>query len=248
MERWRWLPRELGERYVLINIATFQLGVYENDTVIQTHNIIVGRTYRQTPVFSNELKYLIINPWWEVPHNIARIDLLPKFQKNTKIISDLKYVVLDAKGSEIDGVKINWKHYSDTHFPFRLRQAPGDQNALGKVKFMFPNSHNVYIHDTPNKELFLDSNRTYSSGCIRVQHPFKLAQWVLKDKETWPMEKILTVANSDSETVVNLSKKIPVHFLYLTIDAVDNAVVFKADIYQRDEKLLHALTKSRENE
>jgi len=242
LERWRWLPRDLGTRHLRVNIAGFQLEAWEGGQRVQVHDTIVGRTYRQTPVFSANMRYLIVNPWWEVPPSIAVQDKLPQFRRDPGVIAERGYVILDRNDEMVDPATINWNGGSASRFPYRIRQRPGPENALGRIKFMFPNVHNVYIHDTPSRELFESGQRDFSSGCIRVAQPFELAKWVLAGREDWPAETLGNTVESGTETRIDLNSLIPVHILYFTVVAdEDVGFRFLHDIYGRDAAVLAAL-------
>lgn len=243
LERWRWLPDDLGKQHLRVNIADYQLEVHLGTDVAVVHDVVVGRNQRQTPIFSSKMSYLVFNPWWETPAKLARLDLLPKFQARPELVAELGYQVLSLDGKVLDASAIDWRRYSAQHFPFRLRQAPGKNNALGAVKFMFPNMHAVYLHDTPAKELFAKTRRDFSSGCIRVQNPIDLAEWLLQSRGDWPRSRIEAVLAMGRETTVTLAEKIPVHLLYWTVVADDDRddVRFIEDIYSRDARVLAAL-------
>lgn len=243
LERWRWLPDDLGKQHLRVNIADYQLEVHMGSDVAVVHDVVVGRNQRQTPIFSSKMSYLVFNPWWETPAKLARLDLLPKFQARPELVAELGYQVLSPDGKILDARSIDWHRYSAKHFPLRLRQAPGKHNALGAVKFMFPNMHAVYLHDTPSKELFAKTRRDFSSGCIRVQNPIDLAEWLLQSKGDWPRSRIEAVLAMGRETTVTLAEKIPVHLLYWTVVADDDSgdVRFIEDIYSRDARVLAAL-------
>ena len=243
LERLRWLPGDLGERHVRVNIAGFEVGAYENGVRVQTHRAIVGRLERQTPVFSNHIRYIVINPWWETPASIARKDELPLFRRDPDAVRRLGFQVLDrATGEVLDPSTIDWHQVPAQSFPYRLRQAPGPLNALGQVKIMFPNRHNVYLHDTPKRQLFERSQRTFSSGCIRVQDVMDLVRWLLDDPERWGAEQIQAAVESGYERVVRLDRQVPVHILYLTAASTpDGMVRYLPDIYGRDDAVLAAL-------
>lgn len=186
LERWRWLPEDLGDRYVLVNIAGFQLRVMEAGESVLQMRVVTGRPYRQTPVFSDQISYLVFSPYWHVPHSLATQDKLPVFQKNPDLVAQQGFEVFRGWGAgaqPIDPSTIDWQRLSAANFPYRLRQRPGPQNALGQVKFMFPNRHSVYLHDTPTRGLFRRSERGFSSGCIRVERPAELAAYLLEDSE-----------------------------------------------------------------
>lgn len=244
MERWRWLPENLGERHIRVNIADYRLEAREKGKVERIHDIIVGRTYRKTPVFSDHIAYIVFNPWWETPPRLARQDKLPLFRNNPETVKELGFEVLDKSGKPVSPDTINWAAYDTSNFPYRLRQRPGPLNALGQVKIMFPNKHNVYLHDTPSRELFLKSERAFSSGCVRVADTLALAEWLLKDTPGWSRERINNVTNSGKEARVNLNQKVPVHILYFTtVTEPDQSIRFVNDIYDRDQRLISALTR-----
>lgn len=242
LERWRWLAEDLGPRHIRVNIADFRLEAWDAGHPVRSHDVIVGRTYRKTPVFSDMMSYVVFNPWWDVPHNIARLDKLRDFKSDPTSIGRLGYEVFDKTNKRIDATGIDWGAYSAQHFPFRLRQRPGPENALGEIKLMFPNRHSVYLHGTPAQELFKNSKRDFSSGCIRVHRVLDLAEWVLRDTPGWDRERMEATVKSGRETRLNLSKKLPIHILYMTVVAKpDGSVRFLQDIYDRDRRLFLAL-------
>ncbi|WP_112072761.1 murein L,D-transpeptidase [Hyphomonas sp. GM-8P] len=245
LERWRWLPHDLGERSVLANIASFDVTTFEQETPTSSYAAIFGKAQRQTPIFSDEIEYIVFNPWWEIPDSIARKDKLTQFRQDPAAITRLGYQVLDRQGRKVDPATIDWNAVSAETFPYRLRQAPGPQNALGQVKIMFPNSHNVYLHDTNDKSLFDSDERIFSSGCVRVQNPLDLAAWILKETPGWDRMTIETVVASGDETRVDLKSVVPVYVVYMT--TVSNAcgdVTYLKDIYGRDAAVLSALQPS----
>ncbi len=245
MERWRWLPRNLGKRYILVNIAGFSLDVYEDNRHMMDMRVVVGRQYRRTPVFSKDMTYLVISPYWHIPPNIALKDKLPLIRKNPGYLEQERIRVFHGAGAEmreIDAKTVDWATITGRNFSYRLRQDPGPFNALGRVKFMFPNKYNVYLHDTPSQELFAKTVRTFSSGCIRIEKPIELAEYLLKDYPEWTRERILSTADRRIERTVQIKKPLPVHLLYWTawIDR-DGRMQFRNDIYKRDELLDRAL-------
>ncbi len=246
LERWRWLPEDMGNKHIRVNIANYQLEARNEGSVSDVHDVVVGRTYRQTPVFSANMTYLVFNPWWEVPVSLARQDLLPKFQNDPTVVSRLGYQILDSDNNDVSSHNIKWRHYSESNFPFRIRQKPGALNALGRVKLMFPNEHYVYLHDTPSRELFDKTRRDFSSGCIRVKNPIDLVEWVLSGDESWSRNEIDYAVESGKESRVSIKNPIPVHILYWTVVIDSNAknIRFIDDIYKRDEPVLTALNSS----
>ncbi|ACL05167.1 ErfK/YbiS/YcfS/YnhG family protein [Desulfatibacillum aliphaticivorans] len=245
LERWRWMPQNLGDRHILVNIADFHLAVVENGEELLAMKAIVGKLYRKTPVFSGRLTYLVISPYWDVPPSIARKDKLPLMQKDPNYFTANHFLVYQGWGAdsrEIDPASVDWKALGPNNFPYRLRQKPGPGNALGRIKFMFPNKHNVYIHDTPSHDLFAKSQRNFSSGCIRIQDPIGLAEYLLKDAPGWNREAIEDAVDNKIEKTVSLSRPIPVHIMYFTaFGDTRGAVHFRNDIYGRDARLLEAL-------
>jgi L,D-transpeptidase YcbB len=242
LERWRWLNRDLGERYIMVNIANFDLKLIENGTIIFDAEVIVGRPYRQTPVFSSTMTYLVLNPDWTIPPVILRNDVIPAVIANPGYLAEKRMKVLSRDGREIDPASIDWKGAVRSGFPYLIRQEPGPDNTLGRAKFMFPNQYNVYIHDTPARELFARTERTFSSGCIRVDRPLELAEHLLGDNAEWDDARIEQVVNQGRQRTVTLRRPVPVHLLYLTAWADEKGIVyFRRDIYERDPALLTAL-------
>ncbi len=246
MERWRWLPQDLGKRHILVNIANFELEVFEEDQRVMVIRVVVGKGYRRTPVFSDKMTYVVMCPYWHIPQNIAVQDKLPLIQKNPNYLVQQRMKVFEGWGSdarEVDPKTIDWSRVTEKNFTFRLRQDPGPWNALGRVKFMFPNKFNVYLHDTPSQELFSKTTRAFSSGCIRLERPIDLAEYVLRGNLNWGRERILAAIGKNVEQTVPLPEPIPVHVLYWTAwVGEDRAVHFRSDIYGRDNLLDKALS------
>ncbi len=239
MERLRWLPDTLEKRYVLVNIADFTLQLMEgNDTLLQMKTI-VGKDYRETPVFNSRITYLVFSPTWTVPPGIQKADVIPATAKNVNYLKEKNMIVLNARGQQVDPASINWKRDG---MRYTIRQVPGPQNALGRVKFMFPNKYNVYLHDTPSRELFSRDERTLSSGCIRVEKPFELARLLLEDMPDWTDDRIRQAMNSGSPRTVVLKSQPGVYLFYLTswADSAGN-VYYRNDIYNRDAEVFAGL-------
>jgi murein L,D-transpeptidase YcbB/YkuD len=235
LERGRWLPCGFSEYYLLVNIANFSLEVFENGEKVAAYNIVAGKPARKTPVFSSQVTYLVFNPTWTVPPTILREDVLPEVRKSDEFLRSRNIHVLDSKGNELDMDAVNWDDPSVSGFIYR--QEPGPGNALGAVKFMFPNNFNIYLHDTPSKELFQRTERAFSSGCIRVQDPLKLAAYLLRGQDRWDEAAIRNiVAEKQTQTVV-LERKPDIHILYMTCWVRDGILYFRKDIYERDERL-----------
>lgn len=248
LERWRWLPQNLGTRYVLVNIAAFHLWVIENGEQVLEMRVVTGKPYRQTPVFSDQISYLVFSPYWHVPHSLATRDLLPTFKKDPSRVTKQNFQILQGWGAQarpLDPESIDWSSLSANHFPYRLRQGPGPQNALGQVKFMFPNEHNVYLHDTPTRTHFSLSERSFSSGCIRLERPIDLAEYLLRETPNWSRQRIEQSVGQESEVTAVLNQPVPVHLLYWTAWAdTDGTVHFRNDVYQRDTEVESALDAS----
>lgn len=247
LERWRWLPQELGEKYILVNIAAFELYLLESGNDALRMKVVVGKPYRRTPVFSDRMTYLVLNPYWNVPRKIATEDLLPKFRKDPGLSKKLGIKVFHGWGAdaqEIDPTKIDWTQISKNNFPFHLRQDPGPENALGQVKFMFPNKFEVYLHDTPARDLFQKESRIFSSGCIRLEKPLELAQYLMEGERRGGRKALEQLLQKEKSFSVRLPKTVPVHLLYWTawVDR-ENMLHFRPDVYDRDKSLGEALAK-----
>ncbi|MDQ2076089.1 murein L,D-transpeptidase [Marinimicrobium sp. ABcell2] len=246
LERWRWLPSSLGEEYILVNIAGFDMRVVSQGETVMEQRVVVGRPYRRTPVFTGRMSYLVLNPSWEVPHKLAVQDQLPRIRSSLNYLDEMGFSVLQGWGPSevrIDPAEVQWSKLSPRNFPYRLRQSPGPQNALGQVKFMFPNRHNVYLHDTPARGLFAEDDRALSSGCIRVEDPQRLTLWLLSERANlMSPERIGRTFESGQETTVRLNRPLPVHLLYWTAWVDDQGrIQYRGDVYQRDQALINAL-------
>ncbi len=242
LERARWLPYDLGERYVLVNIAGFWAEVIEKGHSELRMKVIVGKAYQQTPAFSDEITYLELNPYWNVPRSIAVSEILPAIIEDPEYLSRNNMEVIggwEAEASVVDPQTIDWESVRHGRFPYRFRQKPGSGNALGRVKFMFPNDFSVYMHDTPARHLFQRDVRTFSHGCIRVSQPLAFARYLLGQRG-WSQSRIQQVIDEGTRTVVPLRQKLPVHVTYLTAWE-DGRVHFRADVYGRDARLAGAL-------
>jgi murein L,D-transpeptidase YcbB/YkuD len=242
LERWRWLPDDLGRRHLRANIAGFDVVAYNNGVAERTHLTIVGRSFRKTPVFSDAVSYIVFNPWWETPASLARNDKLPLFKRDPAAVQRLGFQVLDRDGRVVNSSTVDWNGIPSGTMPYRIRQAPGPLNALGDVKIMFPNKHNVYLHDTPSRGLFAQRQRAFSSGCLRTQDPIELSAWLLEETPEWTRERIDQTLLAKIETRANLAGKVPVHILYLTtVREEGDHVRYLDDIYGRDAAVLTGL-------
>jgi murein L,D-transpeptidase YcbB/YkuD len=248
MERWRWLPRNLGDRYILVNIPAFELELVDSRKQVMRMKVIVGKPYLSTPVFSAKMTYLVLNPRWSVPRSIATKEILPTIRRDPAYLSREGIRVFHGSGPdrhEVDPQYIDWHEMSSNHFPFHLRQDPGPKNPLGRVKFMFPNMFDVYLHDTPSRQLFSRPVRGFSHGCIRIEKALNLAEYLLKDDPRWDAEKLTRATDFGKERTVPLRQPISVEIVYFTawVDE-DGTVNFRDDIYGRNQELAEALAKN----
>lgn len=245
LERWRWVTQDLGERYILVNVADFRVGVYEAGRVVLSMPAIVGRAYRRTPDFSGKLSAITINPPWSVPPTLAREDILPKLKTDPTYLKKKGIRVFEnwmEGAKELDGESIDWTGISPESLSYKFRQDPGPQNALGRIMFMFPNKFDVYMHDTPERGLFDRAVRSFSSGCIRVERPVDLAAYLLRDDLDWTREKIMAAMDAPETQVIRIRNPLSVHVLYWTAWlGGDGRVQFRQDIYLRDAALGRAL-------
>jgi L,D-transpeptidase YcbB len=238
MERWRWMPDNLGDEHFLVNIAGFELQHWQSNTIIDRMNVVVGAVATQTPEFSGEMAYIELNPYWTVPYTIATKEMLPKLQADPYHYAEDFEVF--AGGKLADWGSINWASYGGGSFPFTFRQKPGPKNALGKVKFMLPNKFNIYLHDTPAKDKFANITRAFSHGCIRLSRPADLA-YSLLERTGMDRNAVDQVWAGGENTRVDLPRKIPVHLIYATAFSSENGIEFRTDVYGRDAKLYAAL-------
>ena len=247
MERWRWLPDDFGPRYILVNIPSFKMSVFEDGKQVMESKVVVGRQERQTPTFTANMAYLVLSPKWYVPRSIAVKDKLPQLKRNPYALKRQKIRIYNSTGREIDPGSIDWSAVSANSFRYQLRQDAGPRNALGGIKFMFPNPYSIYLHDTPSRELFSRNQRTYSSGCIRISNPVELADYLLKHDPKWNKDTIKTAATSGKQRVVRLPEEVPVYLLYWTAWVDDEGFLhFRDDIYQRDKPMVRALYQKKE--
>lgn len=241
LERLRWVNQEAADTLVAVNIAGYRAMFFRNGRNVWTTRAMVGRDYRQTPVFRGDIAYMEFNPTWTIPPTILRDDTLPAIKRDPTYLERKNIRVIDRNGSYVDSTTVDWNRYR-TSIPYTLRQDPGPDNALGTVKFIFPNKHLVFLHDTPNTALYDRPERAFSSGCIRVEDPLRLAELLLDDPARYRRSDLQAVVESRKTQRISLAPKIPVLILYLTagIDT-DGSVRFLKDIYNRDPSLIAAL-------
>jgi murein L,D-transpeptidase YcbB/YkuD len=242
MERYRWLPLQVTEKYIIINIANYKLDLIQGTDTLISMRVIVGKGPRTTPVFNDLLSYIVFSPKWTVPLTILQEDVIPELLKGPEYLQKRNMILIRHDGSELAYKDIDWSTVSISNFPYTVLQNPGPGNALGRVKFMFPNAYDVYIHDTPSKGYFARDERDFSSGCIRVERPFDLAVLLLSDLPEWSPANILTAMEQDKEQTVRLKIPVDVVLVYLTAwtDGSDR-MQFRKDIYQRDGMVMEAL-------
>jgi L,D-transpeptidase YcbB len=235
LERGRWLLHHLGSTYIVVNVAGYHAHYVRDGQMLWQGRAQVGKPFRQTPSFKAELTYVVFNPTWTVPPTILSKDYLPALKQDPGYAQRKGLKVIDRAGRAIDSWQIDWSHYSPNHSPYMLRQDAGPRNALGRVKFIFPNDHAIFLHDTPNQTLFDKNERAFSSGCIRVEHAMDLAYLLLNDEGTWNWKAIDRVIALGKTRNVFLQDPIPVFLLYWTawVD-VDGRVNFRPDLYDRD--------------
>ncbi|WP_426492225.1 L,D-transpeptidase family protein [Hymenobacter sp. 102] len=242
MERWRWIPKKFEPDYLLVNIPEYTLHVVEDGKEQFTMPVIVGKTLNATPVFSDKMEFVVLAPYWNVPFSIIDKELRPKLVANAQATLDrLDMEVVKgwgAKATPIDPNSIDWANVSQKTWKYTLRRRPGPKNDLGDVKFIFPNSNDIYLHDTPHDELFSQTKRGFSHGCVRVAEPIRLAEYLLRDKPGWDRTAIVDTIAGRREKYVTLPEKLPVYLVYFTT-WVDEAgkVHFRDDIYGHDKAL-----------
>lgn len=255
MERWRWIPKRLvpkslDQKYVWVNIPEYKMYVYEDPDnspeaersykKVMEMNVVVGKTMHATPIFSDRMEYVVLAPYWNVPNSIVQAEIAPAMSRNPGYLAgqNMEVVTKERNPTQIDPGSIDWSGVTAKNFPYMVRQRPGPRNALGTMKFLFPNEHAVYLHDTPAGALFSQSQRGFSHGCVRLHRPKDLANYVLKDMPEWNENRIDETINGGEETWITLPKQIQVYLVYFTswVDEKGN-VHFRDDIYGHDKKL-----------
>ncbi len=242
MERERWINMPLGKRHVWVNITDYQARIIDNGKVTFQTKSVVGAndSDRRTPEFSDVMEHMVINPTWNVPRSIAVKEYLPMLQKNPNAVGHLR--LINSRGQTISRENMDFTQFDERTFPFDIKQPPSRRNALGLVKFMFPNRHNIYLHDTPQKQLFGREARAFSHGCIRLNDPFDFAYALLKVQERDPVGYFQARLTTGRETVVPLEKEVPVHLVYRTaMTQAKGKIQFRRDVYGRDAKIWKAL-------
>ena len=242
LERLRWLHDDLGDRYIVVNLANYRLTAIEDDEVKLDMRVIVGKTKRSTPSFSSQMTHIVLNPKWYVPNKLARLDLLPKQQANPGYFERYNFRVFKYENGitkEINPESVDWQTMSKQYFPYTLVQDPGKKNALGQLKFILPNPWKIYLHDTPSKSLFNQSRRNFSAGCIRVEDPLALASFSLSKNSGH--QPLLDIISSNENYTAELEQPLSVFAIYATVWPNGDEVMFSPDIYRRDQRMAEYL-------
>ncbi len=237
LERWKWFPKDLGKEYLIVNIPDYKLtlvkNLVKNNDTIRTYKVIVGRDKRPTPVLSSRLSNVILNPTWTVPPTILKEDVIPAISANRNYLAQTNIKVYDTNGSEVSAN--NWKLSSAKSY--RYVQSPGTFNSLGMVKFSFPNRFSVYLHDTNHRDFFGKQKLSLSSGCVRVQNPLELAEYLLSEETNWDVKKISKTLQSKKTKYIKIQKEVNIYILYWTAWSENNTLIFRDDIYNLDAVL-----------
>jgi len=245
LERERWLPEERGDRHILVNQADFSAKIVDDGRVTFETRAVIGKNThdRRSPEFSDEMEHMVINPSWYVPRSIITKEYLPQLQSNPNAVGHIQ--ITDRRGRQVNRGAVDFTQFTARNFPFSMRQPPSKSNALGLVKFMFPNKYNIYLHDTPQKSLFAREVRAFSHGCIRLAQPFEFAYALLARQEEDPKAFFHRVLNTGKETKVELEQPVPVHLIYRTAYIGPRGEVqYRRDVYDRDRKIWDALQKA----
>jgi len=240
LERLRWVPVVMENEYLIANIPEYKLHVIENNKLVWTTNVVVGKDVKQTTIFRGNVSRIVLNPYWNIPNSIIMGEIIPNIKKNPNYLENNNMEVLSGD-KVVNASNIDWDKYKKT-VPYIVRQKPGKGNALGRMKFLFPNNFNIYLHDTPSKGLFNESERAFSHGCIRVENPNKLLLHFLRNDKTWNQEKIDAVLETDKEYGIIIKPTIPVYIVYFTswVD-INGQLNFRDDIYNLDNQLANEI-------
>ena len=246
LERMRWNNRDRGSEYVLVNQPNFNAYFKSRNEKVWQSRVVIGLPSNQTAEFNDTMTHMVVNPTWHVPKSIAIDEYLPLIQSDPNFLTDNEMVLM-VRGTDtiIDSNLIDMQAFTPDNFPFLIKQIPSNINALGLVKFMFPNKFSIYMHDTPMKDLFFKDERTFSHGCIRLQEPFQFAYSLLRDQEVEPEKKFQEVLEKEEETYINLSRNIPVYITYRTVFFDEfGQIHYRADVYGRDALVYMALVEA----
>ncbi|MFV8335981.1 L,D-transpeptidase family protein [Flavobacterium sp. RSP29] len=233
LERWKWYPKEMGKEYVIINIPDYRLSLIKDKDTLRTHRVIVGRAKRKSPILSSKLTQVVFNPIWTVPPTILREDVIPAILKNRSYLAESNIQVFDHNGRIVSPYEWQLSQAKS----YRYVQSPGTFNSLGMVKIIFPNRFSVYLHDTNHRDYFDKIDRSLSSGCVRVDNPLELTEYLLNDTINWNLEKITTILQNEKTKFVKIKKEVSFHLLYWTAWSENNKLIFRDDIYNLDADL-----------
>lgn len=241
LERLRWVEDSDTGKHIVINIPRYKLYAYHNDTLDWECNVVVGTTRTKTSIFNGNIRYVVLNPYWNVPNSILFNEIIPAYRKDKNYFVKHNMEVLLGKSS-VNPADIKWSDFNEKNCPYMVRQLPGKDNPLGVVKFLFPNTYNIYLHDSPAKQYFDRQNRTFSHGCIRVGEPLVLMQWVLQDEKQITPDRIQSIFETGKETYLNLKQGIPVTIAYYTAWIDENGYInYTDDVYKLDEAMKNIL-------
>ncbi|MEM9812182.1 MAG: L,D-transpeptidase family protein [Pseudomonadota bacterium] len=242
LERQRWLNLDRGERHILVNQADFRVTLYDNGEATYTSRVVIGKNRHRTQEFNDRMSHMVVNPTWHVPRSIATEEMLPKLQRNPSALGGT-YRVMTRNGTAVNPRYVDFRQFTAANFPFVVKQRPGGGNALGRVKFMFPNKYNIYLHDTPAKSLFNRDVRAYSHGCVRVQKPFEFAHALLAPQTEDPKGLFQQTLNTGRERRIDLDEPVPIYLTYLSVvfDEAGDAQ-YRGDVYGRDALVFKALS------
>ena len=243
LERTRWIIHDLPSSNLIVDIAGFMLQYYHDNQQVWSSKVMVGKPYHQTPIFRSAITYIVLNPTWTPTPDIIKNETVPSIIKDPEFLAKQRLRVLDREGNQVDPDFIPWTQYRGKYFPYIIRQDAGLDNALGLIKFIFPNPYHVYLHDTPSKFLFGRTRRAFSHGCIRVQNPLDLGRLILANDTGNPTtpERMNQIIASGKTTTVILKQPLPIYLMYLTTNVSNGKVMFKPDLYQRDNSILTVL-------
>ena len=244
LERMRWVFHQPDDDFLLVNIAGFHVRRFRNRKEVFSSRVIVGKYHKESPIFKGVMTYIVMNPTWTLPYSIATHETLPKLKKDPGYLSAKHMEIMDRNGTILNPDNIDFNQYSSGNFPFIVRQKAGPWNALGQVKFIFPNKYAVYLHDTPSRGLFNQQDRAFSHGCIRTESKWELMMSLMDDENVWNMDKINEILESGETTTINLPKPINIYIMYWTsrVDQ-ENNLYFMKDVYKRDNAVIKALNK-----
>lgn len=237
LERWKWYPKQMGKEYIIINIPDYKLTLVKNNDTLRTHRVIVGRAKRKTPVLSSKLTQVVFNPTWTVPPTILREDVIPAILRSRSYLTQSNIKVYDSNGRIVSPYEWQLSQAKT----YRYVQSPGTFNSLGMVKIIFPNRFSVYLHDTNHRDYFDKIDRSLSSGCVRVDNPLELTEYILNDEVNWNLGKITETLQNERTKFVKIKKEIGFHLLYWTAWSENNKLIFRDDIYNLDANLYDKL-------